>query len=146
MAELKTIVFEPFPHGRPKQYTRPTMVDLIMSRDTDYPRLPTLSSKCQVPTMAKPAPKPRPAPLPTTGDVGAVLWEVFTNGPIRIPTLAARIAKREKHANWRAFAAAKIKAMKLIGTMIRSGMIQRFRRKFVTAVPKEQKRKMSAVP
>lgn len=50
------------------------------------------------------------------------------NGPIRIPTLATRIAKREKHPNWRAFEAAKVSALKLIGLMIRSGMILRINR------------------
>jgi hypothetical protein len=146
--ELPTVVFEPFPFGRPKEYQPGHVADQIMTWPDRPPViLPPVPFSPPVPPaqavagLPKTVQRPKPAkpsiPLDPTVVEAALDECERSSEAVRITTLANRIAKLFKNRSWEEFEKRKLAMFKQLGQMIRNGHLERVARRYVT-VPRQK--------
>jgi hypothetical protein len=146
--ELPTVVFEPFPHGRPKEYQPGYQADQLLTWPDAPPiRLRPVAPGQAVtppPTVARgiaPVRKRKPFERPNIPLDPAVVRAALDecNGSseaVPITTLANRIARLFSNRTWQEVESRKVAMFKQLGQMIRAGLLDRVARRYVT-VPRK---------
>jgi hypothetical protein len=131
--ELPTITFEPFPHGRPPEYKKPHLVDIMLASLPPQvfppPPAPALPS-----TEAKPAKPPRPRVPVEPPFKDALIEEIDRLGePVKITQFATAFARNTNPGkSWKEFEQRKISLLRQVEQLIRDKILERIARRFVT--------------
>lgn len=143
--EYPTIVFQPFPNGRPKEYQQPGIVDIMLA---------TLPPQVR---PSPPAPPPPPAPVakpakPPTPRIevekpfkDALVEEIERLGePVKITKFVTQYARDTFTAGmWRDYESRKVSLLKQVEQLIRDRVLERIARRYVTiprAIPPDKRR------
>ena len=133
--EFPTITFECFPHGRPREYLQPGLVDMMLAAQSPGIVVAPPSPRIPPPPPVKPVEKPaRPSVEVAQPFRDAVVDEIERSGEaVTITKFVTGYARKAlPKALWRDFEKLKIDLLKQVEQFIRDGVLERIARRHVT--------------
>lgn len=131
--EFPTVTFGCFPHGRPKDYQQPGIVDIMLA--TLPPQvIPGPPPPAPTPPPQVPAKPPTPRVEVEKSFKDALVEEIERlSEPVKITKFVTQYARDTFTAGpWRDFESRKVSLLKQVEQLIRDRVLERIARRFVT--------------
>lgn len=136
--ELPTIVFQPFPHGRPKEYQQPGIVDIMLANlppqvfPTPPPPAPAHPAPASPPKLPAKPPTPRVEVEAAFKD--ALIEEIMRiSEPVKITKFVTEYGRDSfSKGNWKDFESRKVNLLRQVEQLIRDKVLERIARRYVS--------------